>query len=298
VALVMDSSRWADALDLLMSRISKGKTEKRYADIVKNHGEDIGNICDKFAGSSNNVIIVGPGVIDAPDRGKILRCIEKMKGEYSWKVVVAHQYTNLAGMLAMGVCPGIKTGEAIMDDSADSSKIFKIEPVHVDLKKKRKLIYLIGDASFDILPECDYLIYQNALPVKYIREPDLILPVSLFTEVSGTIINAEGKMLQVKEAVAPYMDSKPDWWILKGIAEKIHKGRIKFADVDSIQREIKKSIKGFPNFKKRIAFKKIETKGSVKAHGKGRPAASKSSYRGIRLAEVVSGIKVIEGDRQ
>lgn len=297
-ALVADSSRWADALDFVVNRMSKGKAEKRFADIARAFGDDIGSACDRFAVSSDNVLIIGPGVIDAPDRSKILRSIRKMKDEYSWKVVVAHQYTNLAGMIAMGAFPGIKPGEAITDVSTDRGATIKIEPIYIDLKKKRKLVYLIGDASFDILPECDYLVYQNALPIKFIREPDLILPVSPFTEASGTIINAEGKLLQVKEAVTPFMDSRPDWWILNSISEKAGKGKMKFVGVDSIQKDIKRLIKGFPNVKKRIEFKKIESRGAVRAHGKGRPAARKGSYRGIPLAEVVSGIKVIEGGRQ
>jgi NADH dehydrogenase/NADH:ubiquinone oxidoreductase subunit G len=294
MAFVVDSSRWADVLDLTMSRMSKGKAEKRFADLVEMWGSDIDKTCETFSRSSHNVLIVGPGIIDSPDRGKILRSIERMKNEYSWKVVVAHQYTNLAGMFAMGACPGIKPGEMIKEASADKAVVLKAELIHIDLRKKRKLIYLVGDASFDSLPECEFLIYQNALPVQFSRQPDLILPVSLFTEASGTVISAEGRVLQVKEAVAPYMDSKPDWWILKSIAEKMSKGKMKFNDVFSIQREIKKIIKGFPAVKKRIEFKKIEVKGNVTTHGKGKPAAWKSSYRGIPLGEVVSGIKVIE----
>jgi hypothetical protein len=46
--------------------------------------------------------------------------------------------------------------------------------------------------------------------------------------------------------------------------------------------------------KKRIEFKRIEIKGKIKSHGKGKPAVWKSSYRGIPLGDVVSGIKVIE----
>lgn len=92
------------------------------------------------------------------------------------------------------------------------------------------------------------------------------------------------------------MESKPDWWILKGIADKIDKARMKYNSVVAIQNEIKKVIKGFPAVKKRIAFKHIELKGKVIKHGRGRYAAWKSSYRGVPHGDTVSGISIIESN--
>lgn len=297
-SFVMDTSEWADMLDLIINRMSKGKTEKRHAGLTKKFGEDIDKAYNAFSRSSYNVLIVGPGVIEAQNRDRVLSGIERLKNEFSFRIVVAHPYTNLKGMLAMGAYPGIKPGEIIKHQEKDKAVVLRGEHANIDLRKKRKLIYLIGDASFDILPDCDYLIYQNALPVKSSRAPDLILPVSLFTESSGTIINAEGRVLEVKEAIAPYMDSKPDWWILKGIAEKIGMPGMKSNNVGSIQGEIKKVIKGFPAIKRPVEFKQIELKGKIKKHGQGKPASWKSSYRGVPLGEVVSGIKVIESNRE
>ena len=296
-SFVMDTSEWADMLDLIINRMSKGKTEKRLAGLTKKFGEDIDRVCNAFSRSSHNVLIVGPGVIEAQNRDRILGDIERLKNACSFRIVVAHPYTNLNGMLAMGAYPCIKPGEIIKQRETDKTLVLKGEQANIDLRKKRKLIYLIGDASFDILPDCDYLIYQNALPVKSSRAPDLILPVSLFTESSGTIINVEGRVLEVKEAIAPYMDSKPDWWILKGIAEKIGMQNMKFNSISSIQGEIKKVMKGFPAVKRPVEFKRIELKGKIKKHGQGKPASWKSSYRGVPLGEVVSGIKVIESNR-
>ena len=296
-SFVMDTAKWADMLDLIIGCMTKDKIEKRLAGFVKTFGKDIDSACKVFLRSPDNVLIVGPGVIEAQNRDRVLGGIERLKNEFSWRIVVACPYTNLKGMLAMGAYPCIKPGDTIRQHKTDKTVELRGENAHIDLKKKRKLIYLIGDTSFDILPDCDYLIYQNALPVKSSRAPDLILPVSLFTESSGTIINIEGRVLQVKEAVAPYMDSKPDWWILKRIAKKIGRPGMKFNNVGSIQGEIKKIIKGFPAEKRRVEFKRIALKGTVKKHGQGMPAAWKSSYRGVPLGDVVSGIKVIESKR-
>ena len=153
------------------------------------------------------------------------------------------------------------------------------------------------------MPQCDFLIYQNALPAASTRKPDLVLPASLFTEISGTVINAEGKILPVRKATEPYGESRPDWWIINEIAEKVKKGALKYGSLSAIQRDIKKQVKGLSNAKNRLEFRKISTK-TLEKGLKDRLPASKSSrkpgeaiYRGIALKDVVSGMQAIEKRR-
>lgn len=72
-----------------------------------------------------------------------------------------------------------------------------------------------------MIPDCDFLIYQNALPASFKKMPDLILPSNLFPETDGTIINMEDRILMVKKVIEPYMESKPDWWIISAIGERL-----------------------------------------------------------------------------
>jgi NADH dehydrogenase/NADH:ubiquinone oxidoreductase subunit G len=217
-----------------------------------------------------------------------------MRDKYNWKIIVAHPFTNLKGMLAMGAFPGVKPGEILKNPSAGKSIDVRIDFSNIDFKKRKKVIYLIGETSVDELPECDFLIYQNALPFKSSRLPDLILPSSLFAESDGTLINGEGTILPINKAIEPYMESRPEWWIFKSISEKMKKGALKYKDLPSIRNEIKKYVKGFPNTKKSLEFAKITFKGSLTDFRKSR-TPGRSSYRGILLADVVGGIKAIEG---
>jgi NADH dehydrogenase/NADH:ubiquinone oxidoreductase subunit G len=200
-------------------------------------------------------------------------------------------------MLSMGAFPGIKPGELLKAD-AGSVKL-TIPPT--DLTKRKKLVYLIGEGRFDIMPDCDYLIYQNAMPVSSARQPDLILPTSLFPESPGTTINVEGRVLKLEKATERYMDTKPDWWIMTGIADKMKKGKFKYKDISSIQGEIKKQISDFHVGKKRVDFAKIDFKDAgkwlkapIKIDPETLPVAVNAFYRGIPLGQVVAGIKVIE----
>jgi predicted molibdopterin-dependent oxidoreductase YjgC len=297
-AFQTDDAKWPAILESIIAGIPKSKQAKSASGLNKGWINDIENLSRRFSASSEKVVIVGEGAIHALGRGTIFQTLIKMRNKYGWKIIVAHPYTNLKGMLAMGVLPGVMPGEALSNALQDKSKDVKIDLARIDLKKRKKVIYLIGETSFDMLPACDFLIYQNALPLQSSRLPDLILPTSLFHEADGTLINGEGMILPVKKATEPYMESRPDWWIFKSIAEKMKKSVSKYKDVPSIQNEIKKYIKGFPNIKKRIEFAGLTVKGPMAAPGKGKrisSAPARSSYRGISLADVAGGMKVIEG---
>ncbi len=97
------------------------------------------------------------------------------------------------------------------------------------------------------------------------------------------------------------MDTKPDWWILTRIADKMKKGKFKYKDIASIQGEIKKQINDFHAGKKRVEFAKFAfkdagkwLKGPIKIDPESLPVAVNAFYRGIPLGQVVSGMQVIE----
>jgi NADH dehydrogenase/NADH:ubiquinone oxidoreductase subunit G len=189
-----------------------------------------------------------------------------------------------------------------------TGEMVRIDPYTVDMAKRRKVIYLVGEAPSS-LPDHDYLIYQNALPASWLsRDPDLILPSALFTESPGTIVNLWGKVLKIEKAVEPFSGSRPDWSIFSEIAKAIGKIKLGYQGIEAIQAAIRKQIKGFPDFKKGLQLagvsgpprKKGDTKKISKAKGSSSThpfllywKVDQDSYRGIPLAEVVTGMKAI-----
>ncbi|MBA4389619.1 MAG: hypothetical protein C0399_01615 [Syntrophus sp. (in: bacteria)] len=253
----------------------------------------------------NKVVVIGAEVIFSPKRGAVFEKIVEMKDRFGWKVIVAHPYTNLMGLLAMGAFPGIKRGEIVSDGTKSTGPAVEDPLSAMDLARHRKVVYLIGEVPFENLPECDFLIYQNALSVKSTRKPDLVLPSSLFTELSGTIISAEGRILPIRKATDPYGKSMPDWQIISKISEKIKSGALKYSSISAIQTDIKKQVKSLSDVKKRLEFRKISAKTSGKGRTGKRLSDPKSSrkpweekYRGIALKDVVSGMLVIEERRR
>ena len=287
VSLKVEGNAWADVLTRVM--------DEAPSSII---GRALG-------ASTNTVVIVGPQVIASAGSSAALQALLKMRDVLHAKMVVLHPWTNLIGMLAMGAFPGLGPGQIVKKNASEEVVPLADEPI--DFDKRRKVIYLIGEAPSADLPECDFLIYQNGLPGAASRQPDLILSASLFAESPGTIINADRRILHVRQAIEPFGDSKPDWWILTKIAEKMGRGKLKYATVSAVQQEMKKQIKGVTDLKKRVELESISYPGAVKTAKReietaGTSPAGRStrrwkgnqdSYRGIALAEVVEGMKVI-----
>ena len=147
-------------------------------------GEEVKKIAQALKGSAGGVVIVGQQVLASAGRHEVLQALLKMREELSCKMVIAHPYTNLCGMVAVGALAGLEPGQAVRKNGSEGALPFAPEPI--DFTKPRKVIYLIGEAPSSDLPECDYLIYQNALPSgSSSRQPDLILPATLFTRIRG-----------------------------------------------------------------------------------------------------------------
>ena len=298
VSCNVDEQAWAKLLEEIRMAALKPGASRSPSNALSMWGEEASSIARALGESASTVLVVGPEVITSTGRHEVLQTLLKIKEDLPWKIVVAHPYTNLFGMLAMGALAGLEPGELIRKGPSEGAVSFM--PDRVDFKRPRKVIYLIGEVPSSAIPECDYLIYQNALPGDSSRQPDLILPVSLFTESAGTIISAEGRILQMRQAVAPFEDTKPDWWILSRIAEKLGKPKPKYSNVSAVQQELKKQVKGVSDSRKKVEFEKVSYPAkSGTGIGAGTDAASPhwngayDRYRGIALAEVVAGMKVL-----
>lgn len=292
--------RWPRFLDTFLHPSSAKGRSGPYTgseNLSRDGGEQLNST---LQARSVKVVIVGPEVMGSDEAPVILKKVITARDSLSWNVIVAHPFTNLGGMVAMGAFPFIAPGSALTNGGTGAG----ISPVQTDLsclfdRRHRKVVYLIGEMADTVLPECDYLICQNALDPAMVpgRLPDLILPATLSLESGGTITTVEGRVLSVTKAVDPFMDARPDWWIMQKIAEKVKKGRVRYRDLVSVRRDIERHMKGFFTTSKRLTFLSLTVKGAraVTKPGGGRPVGEEM-YRGIGLSQVVTGMKAV-GER-
>jgi hypothetical protein len=290
----VESLHWTDLLAMLLSREDKGLSA-----LFAGFRDEVDRTRAALAGSSYKVMIAGPEVLRAPQKCEILGVLGEIRHSHGWRIVAAHPFTNLSGMVAMGALPGIKPGEAVRKNGPEpqgASPAVRIRPL--DIQRHWKVVYIIGEACPDWLPPHDFLIYQNAFPALSAFRPDLVLPSALFTESAGTMFNVEGRLMAVAKVVEPPGSAKPDWWIMSRIAEALGTCKMDYGEVSAVQSEIRKHLKSFPETKKRIAF-------TAFAWGEGHEPkveeypfldcqSELDAYRGLPLAEAVPGMKRIQ----
>jgi len=291
----VEKKAWYDVIEIITSRDGIKKKHTEAQKILKESARDLEGLKNSLLKTKDKLIVIGQDVLNHPERTRLLHRFEEIIIKGGWKIIVANPYTNFKGTVMLGGFPYIMPADILKSQTGENVKTINSQILNFDLNKKRRIIYIIGDAPNFVLPECDFLIYQNAIPATFEKKPDLILPSALFPETEGTLINMEDRILKVKKFIEPYMESKPDWWIIGAIGERLKKGKLKFKDIQSIHGEIKKLIKGFSKIKDRFEFSRINVTGIKKTDRfTPVPEAKRPIYRGIALSEVVSGMKVIE----
>ena len=72
------------------------------------------------------------------------------------------------------------------------------------------------------LAALDFLVVQDIFLTETAQLAHVVLPAASFAEQEGTFINTERRVQRVRPAIKPVGQSKPDWFILQRLAEKLN----------------------------------------------------------------------------
>jgi len=111
-----------------------------------------------------------------------------------------------------------------------------------------KALYIVGenpplsepDAShaLEALKKVDFLVVQDIFLSETAQEADVVLPAASFAERDGTFTNTERRVQLVRKAIEPVGDSKPDWWIVCQVAQRMEAIGFNFENSSQIMDEI------------------------------------------------------------
>lgn len=72
-----------------------------------------------------------------------------------------------------------------------------------------------GALAVDVLKAADFTVALTSYRSAAQEWADIMLPISPYTETSGSFVNAEGRVQSFKGATAPYGDTRPGWKVLR-----------------------------------------------------------------------------------
>ncbi len=108
---------------------------------------------------------------------------------------------------------------------------FNIEP-EFDVANPAKVMDAIDEADFKV-------VINNYATDAMKNYADVILPLSAFSETSGTYVNAEGVWQSFKGAVAPLGESRPGWKILRVLANLMKVDGFEYMSSEDVRSEVK-----------------------------------------------------------
>ena len=157
-------------------------------------------------------------------------------------------HNNVQGACDMGTLPGWLPGYQHITDDAARAKFEKAYGVTIDGKPgldniqmlksidegKMKAMFLAGEDMalvdsnanhvHDVLSKLDFFVVQDIFLSRTAQYADVVLPAAPSLEKDGTFTNTERRVQRLYQVLPTLGDSKPDWWIVQEIANRLGAG--------------------------------------------------------------------------
>jgi len=152
---------------------------------------------------------------------------------------------NVQGACDMGALPNVYPGYQAVSDPAIREKfetawgcglppspgLTLVEMLEAAYQQKIKALYLIGENPVlsdpdsqhvrEALSRLEFFVVQDIFPTETVEYAHVVLPGASFAEKDGTFTNTERRVQRVRKAIEPISDSKPDWWIICQVAQRL-----------------------------------------------------------------------------
>jgi formate dehydrogenase alpha subunit len=171
---------------------------------------------------------------------------------------------NVQGACDMGCLPNVYPGYQSVADPAIREKFERawgcslsaspglslVEMFDAAHRKEIKAMYLVGEnpalSDPDIqhvreaLARLEFLIVQDIFLSETAEFAHVVLPAASFAEKDGTFTNTERRVQLVRKAIEPIGDSKPDWWVVSQVAQRLGARGFDFSCSSDITEEMRK----------------------------------------------------------
>jgi len=158
--------------------------------------DGLGQAVEMAERAANPVVLYGAGVSDAA-----AEVLKRLQGKAAF--IALEPGVNSRAAKALGLAGSFKSSDA-------------------------KVLYLLlgeQDCEDADLPgkigKDSFVVVQSSFASPITRQADVVLPMAIWSERSGSLTNTEGRILKVNRAVNPVGEAKPDWEILTLLADRL-----------------------------------------------------------------------------
>ncbi|OZI39181.1 NADH-quinone oxidoreductase subunit G [Bordetella genomosp. 1] len=178
-------------------------------------GEDAKRIAASLASGSNTAVLLGNLAVASPAASTLAANAQAIARLAGGKFGFLTAGGNTVGGYLAGAVPG-KSGKNAAQMLAEPLKAYIVlhaEPA-LDADNGPQALAALSGAQFAVA----------LTPFRSSAQDwaDVMLPVSPFTETSGTYVNAEGRAQSFKGTVAPFGQTRPAWKVLRVLGNVLH----------------------------------------------------------------------------
>ncbi len=249
-------------------------------------------------GADDLAVILGTQIFHYTHTSHLGRAIAMLADRPKTLFVPLYTGTNTRGAFELGVFSEFLPGPTASNGGGNH--------IH-DLYKAVNgldLLYLVGEAPFNRRPNAKYIISQDIYPPPF--EVDLFLPAASFAEAKGTLTNIEGRLqrnIQIENLPdgARTGFSRPDWWILAKLAQRLGSNALRYESTDDVHADISSTIPGYPMHPDREARRLKPSSYTPPSHSQPVPVTTYKlviqpgyfSHRSVDMSAKVEGLGVL-----
>jgi len=196
-------------IKFIKADIEKVKTDKT-SDAIAEH-----LIKNVLAGKKNNTsLLLGQVAQEHPEYATIYKLAFEISKLSQATFSVLPSYANSVGLHAVNVIPqenGLNA-RTMLEKKLKAYVLLNIEP---------QLDGLNAHLMHNAIVSSDFTVALTSYNSKYLKNVDVLLPISPFTESSGTIVNMEGRIQSYAAVTQPLGQSRPAWKVLRVLANHL-----------------------------------------------------------------------------
>ena len=182
-------------------------------------------------------ILLGNAAIQSSDATQIILLAQELAQIVSASFGVMGEGANSVGGYLAGATPKGANAQQMFSQPRAAYLLLGIEP-EFDTGNAQIVLPALEQAK--LVVQLTSFISESAL-----RYADVLLPVSPFTETSGTYVNTEGRVQSFNGVVKPLGETRPAWKILRVIGNLLKLDSFEYNSSEEVRDEVLGSNAGF-----------------------------------------------------
>jgi NADH-quinone oxidoreductase subunit G len=199
-------SAWVHALASIASAVAAAKGVS--APVQAEAGNEAKAIADSLLAGERKAVLLGNAAMQHPQAGALLALANWIGEQTGAAVGCLTEDANSVGAQLVNALPGEGGRHAgeMFGGALKACLLLDVEPAFDAARPQAAVTALQGAELVVALTP-----FRNAA----VDVADVLLPVSPFTETSGTFVNAEGRVQSFHGVVRPRGDTRPAWKVLR-----------------------------------------------------------------------------------